>query len=117
MLCAELGPARTTNLVKMAGLYRLLAELDIFWCCAASTPLFLYTPKGTGSHNLQFAYNETAYTLSPLLAPGQTKLQIDASDETNPLISFDSTASPQGQSGAITVCESCHYSHWAHWTG
>ena len=54
----------------------------------------------------QFDYNQSLYTLSPLLAPGQTKLQIDATDAANPLIGFDSPASPIGQSGAVTVCES-----------
>ena len=76
------------------------------YCCAAQTPLFLNTPQGTGSHVLQFAFNQTAYNLSPLLAPGQTTLTIDASQPTNPLISFDSNKSPLGQSGAITVCKS-----------
>ena len=75
-------------------------------CCAAATPLFLYTPKNTGSHVLQFVFNQTQYVISPFLAPGQTTLQIDASDATNPLITFDATQSPQGQSGAVTVCKS-----------
>ena len=73
---------------------------------AAQSSVFLHTPQNTGSHNLQFDYNTSLYTLSPLLAPGQTKLQIDATDAANPIISFDSPASPIGQSGAVTVCES-----------
>ena len=73
---------------------------------AAQSPVFLHTPQNTGSHNLQFDYDQSLYTLSPLLAPGQTKLQIDATDAANPLISFVSPASPIGQSGAVTVCKS-----------
>ena len=73
---------------------------------AAQSPVFLHTPQNTGSHNLQFDYNQALYTVSPFLAPGQTKLQIDATDAANPLISFVSPASPIGQSGAVTVCKS-----------
>lgn len=81
----------------------VLAEIDFI--SAAQTPLFLNTPLNSGSHVLQFIYNQTAYVLSPFLAPGQTILQIDASNTSNPLITFDATRSPQGQSGIVTICK------------
>ena len=73
--------------------------------CAAPTPLYLYTPLNTGVHTVEFSYDTSKYTLSPFLAPGNTVLQIDATNAQAPIISFDASRSPQGQSGYITVCK------------